>query len=174
MLESLITSKTRIKLLLKFFLNANTQSYLRSLEQEFGESTNAIRVELNRLEDVGLLKSESEGNRKLFGANIKHPLFNDIHNIIRKHIGIDKIIEEVVEKLGDLNKVYLVGDFARGIDGKIIDLYIIASKIDREYLARLIQKLEIKISRKIRVMVLKPKESKEYLEKEEVMLIWEN
>ena len=51
MLETLISSKTRIKLLLKFFLNSKTKSYLRNLESEFGESTNAIRVELNRLEN---------------------------------------------------------------------------------------------------------------------------
>ena len=55
MIETLISSKTRIKLLLKFFLNSNTTSYLRSLESEFGESTNAIRVELNRLENAGML-----------------------------------------------------------------------------------------------------------------------
>ena len=58
MLDSIITSKTRIKLLLKFFLNSETKSYLRNLEQEFGESTNGIRVELNRLEGAGLLKTE--------------------------------------------------------------------------------------------------------------------
>ena len=55
MIETLISSKTRIKLLLKFFLNSNTTAYLRSLESEFGESTNAIRIELNRLEEAGML-----------------------------------------------------------------------------------------------------------------------
>ena len=53
MLESLITSKTRIKLLLKFFLNSSTKAYLRGLEAEFGESTKAIRLELNRFEQIG-------------------------------------------------------------------------------------------------------------------------
>ena len=54
MLDSLITSKTRVKLL-KFFMNPETRSYLRSLAEEFGESTNAVRVELNRLEKAGIL-----------------------------------------------------------------------------------------------------------------------
>ena len=49
MLDTLISSQTRLKLLLKFFLNSSTSSYLRDLESEFGESTNAIRLELNRL-----------------------------------------------------------------------------------------------------------------------------
>ena len=52
MLDSLITSKTRIKLLLKFFLNTSTHAYLRGLADEFGESTNALRLELNHLENI--------------------------------------------------------------------------------------------------------------------------
>ena len=82
MLDSIITSKTRVKLLLKFFLNSQTKSYLRNLEQEFGESTNAIRLELNRLEGADLLRSEVTGNRKYFKANTEHPLFNDINNTV--------------------------------------------------------------------------------------------
>ena len=73
MLETLITSKTRIKLLLKFFLNIHNQGYLRSLESEFNESTNGIRQELNRFEHAGLLLTESEGNKKLYRANTNIP-----------------------------------------------------------------------------------------------------
>ena len=46
MIESLITSKTRTRLLLKFFLNPETRAHLRGLADEFGESTNGVRVEL--------------------------------------------------------------------------------------------------------------------------------
>ena len=99
MLDTLITSKTRIKLLLKFFLNSNSRSYLRNLESEFGESTNSIRLELNKFEQAGLLTTEVDGNKKYFRANTSHPLFNDIHNILLKTIGFDKIVERVVEKL---------------------------------------------------------------------------
>ncbi len=74
MLETLISSKTRIKLLLKFFLNSKTTSYLRGLESEFGDSTNAIRLELNRLEKAGMLTAFMQGNKKMFTANTDHPL----------------------------------------------------------------------------------------------------
>jgi len=53
-LDSLITSQTRVKLLLRFFLNPESRSYLRELAEEFGESTNSVRVELNRLTEAGL------------------------------------------------------------------------------------------------------------------------
>ncbi len=99
MIEALISSKTRIKLLLKFFLNCNTTAYLRSLESEFGESTNAIRIELNRLEKAGMLTSRLDGNKKIFQADISHPLYREIHNILLKHVGLDRIIEDVIERL---------------------------------------------------------------------------
>src|SRR5210317_1180432 len=109
MLDSIITSKTRIKLLLKFFLNSDTKSYLRNLEQEFGESSNAIRVELNRLENADLLHSEFTGNRKYFKANINHPLFKDINNIIKNSLGIDKLIDRIIIQIGNLDKAYITG-----------------------------------------------------------------
>ena len=82
MINTLITSQTRIKLLKKFFLNSGTKAHLRGLESEFGESSNGIRVELNRFENAGLLNSLRDGNKKVYQANPDHPLFGDIHNII--------------------------------------------------------------------------------------------
>lgn len=154
MLTTLISSKTRIKLLLKFFLNSNTTAYLRSLESEFGESSNAIRVELNKFEDAGMLSSHMKGNKKIFQANTKHPLFKEIHNIILKYVGIDQIVEEVVERLGDVEKVYLVGQFAKGIDSGIIDLVFLGN-VDKNYLIELVEKVEEVINRKIRYLVYK-------------------
>lgn len=63
MLELIITDEIRLKLLFKFFLNKQTTSYLRGLEAEFCESLNAIRMELYRLENAGLLNSSFSGNK---------------------------------------------------------------------------------------------------------------
>ena len=56
MLETLITSKTRLRLLIKFFINIANKGYLNSLANEFGESTNSVRKELNNLTSAGYLK----------------------------------------------------------------------------------------------------------------------
>ena len=175
MLGTLITSKTRIKLLLKFFLNSNSRSYLRNLETEFGESTNSIRLELNKFEKAGLLKSEVAGNKKFFSANTTHPLFIDIHNLLLKHIGFDKIIERVVNKLGNLDIVYIAGDFARGIDNNMIDLVFVGESINKEYLISLIEKTENLIKRKIRYIVFNEYEFESYkknLNDSEILLLW--
>ncbi len=175
MLDTLITSKTRVKLLLKFFLNSNSRSYLRNLESEFGESTNSIRLELNKFEKAGLLTTEVDGNKKFFRANTEHPLFIDIHSLILKHIGFDRIIEKVIDKLGNLKTVFVVGDFARGIDNKIIDLIFVGQKINKEYLIQLVEKTEDLIKKRIRYLVFDESEFDSYsenLKKTEILLLW--
>lgn len=158
MIEALISSKTRIKLLLKFFLNSNTKAYLRGLESEFGESSNAIRLEINRFEQAGMLTSEMVGNKKIFQANIEHPLFKEIHNILLKHVGIDHVIEQVVNRLGEVDRVYLIGDFSKGSDSNMIDLILIGN-IDKPYLINLIEKTEKFVHRKIRYIIYNEEES---------------
>ncbi len=174
MLQALITSKTRIKLLMKFFLNSRTTSYLRDLADEFGESTNAIRIELNHLEGAGLLESEKQGNKKIFKANRKHPLFDNIHQLLLRHTGIDQVVDHVAKKLGGLEQAYMVGSFARGMDHPVIDLILIGDDIDKQYLLQLIDKAEGLIDRKIRYMHVHREESAPILRKyPEALLLWQ-
>lgn len=157
MIETLISSKTRIKLLLKFFLNSSSRSYLRGLESEFGDSSNAIRLELNRFEKAGMLTSFTEGNRKYFKANTDHPLYSDVHGILMKYIGFDKIIDNVIERLGEIQEVYIVGQFSKGLDSPVIDL-MFTGDIDENYLIHLIRKAEDMINRKIRYIIYRNNE----------------
>ena len=173
MLETLITNKTRLKLLLKFFLNSNSSSYLRNLEAEFDESSNAIRIELNRFEEAGLLVSNSERNRKIFRANVKHPLFPDIHNILLKYIGFDQIIDKLVQKLAGIKKAYIIGDFAKGKDAKNIELVLIGTEFDKIYLDHLIAKVEELIKRKVSCLILNEQEEYQYLKHyPEAFVLW--
>jgi hypothetical protein len=158
MLDSLITSKTRMKLLLKFFSNTQTKAYLRSLADEFGESTNSIRVELNRLSEAGLLLHEQNGNTVLYKANAKNPFFKSLHQLVIKYMGVDDILESVVRKIGDLELAFITGDYARGIDSGVIDLVIVAHELDKVFLAHLHERAEEMSQRKIRLKTLSPDE----------------
>ena len=142
MLDSLIQSKTQLKLLLRFFLNPDSSAYLRGLAQEFDESTNAVRVELNRFEEAGLIQSHKEGNKKMYQVNKNFPMFSELQKIAFKHFGIDHIIEQVIEKLGDVEAVYLTGDLARGLDTNVVYVTLIGKEIDNNYLAKLVKKLK--------------------------------
>ena len=172
MLESLITNKTRLKLLLKFFLNKETTGYLRNLEQEFGESTNAIRIELNRFESAGLLTTHLSGNKKYFRANTRYPLYKEINSILKKTIGIDQITERIITNIGNLEEAYLVGDLASGRDSAVVDLLLIGQEINHHLLSDLAQKTEKKIKRRIRYLVLPPNEKARYLKNTPSLLIW--
>ena len=159
MLESLITSKTRIKLLLKFFINPLTKSYLRELAKEFDVSTNSIRLELNRLEKSNLLISETQGRTVQYKANTKNTLFKDIRSVVLKYVGIDSLIENIISKIGELSSAYIIGDSAHGMDTGIIDIVLIGN-IDKNVLNQLVEKTEKLINRKIKWLILEEKEFK--------------
>ena len=153
MLESLITSKTRLRLLVKFFINIANKGYLNSLANEFGESTNSVRKELNNLSSAGYLKKHNENNKVVYKANDSHPLFKIIQKIIHKHLGIEEILETVYNRIGDVKKVVLLGDYAKGIDSGTIEVLIVGENINKEYLDLISPKIEKKIKRKVNFFV---------------------
>ena len=174
LLDSLITSKTRIKLLLKFFLNPGTRAYLRGLATEFGESTNAIRVELNRLTEAKLLKSVNSGRTVEYRANKQHSLFKDLQSVVKKFVGLDKVAEELAAKLGDIQAAYVIGDYAKGNDSGLIDL-VLVGQVDDEKLKEVTKKTEELIDRKIRTLVLAPTDLEKLqsrLDIEHALFIW--
>tara|TARA_R110001592_G_scaffold105385_3_gene296330 strand:+ start:102422 stop:102898 length:477 start_codon:yes stop_codon:yes gene_type:complete len=138
----------------KFFSNSKNRGYLRGLAEEFGESTNSIRIELNRLSKAGLINWENEGKTKSYQANTIHPLYQELRSIVSKYLGFDTLIEQVVQGLGSVDKAIIQGDYAEGKDTGTIELTIIGSSIDLDYLDFLINKTEEKINRKLKVKVL--------------------
>ena len=154
MLDSLITSKTRVKLLIKFFSNPGNRGYLRGLAEEFKESTNSIRVELNRLSEAGLLVSEPNGKTKNYKANQQHPLYGEMQSIVAKYLGFDRLVEVVIKNLGNVQKAIVLGDYAKGKDTGTIELMLVGEEINLEYLDFLVEKAENKIKRKVKVQVV--------------------
>ena len=171
----LIASKTRIKLLTRFFFNPKTRSYLRELAKESNVSTNAVRQELNQLTKTRLLKSEKSGRQVHYMANTEHPLFPELKSMVSKVMGIDQVIDSIVTRLGDLEWAYLIDDYAEGKDTGIIDLLLVGN-IDQYHLNDLSRKTERYIKRKIRTLVLSGDEYKEFEPKLKTcphILIWE-
>jgi len=149
MLNSLITSKTRLRVLVKFFIRAANKGHLNSLASEFGESTNGVRKELNKLKDAGYLVSNKEQNKVIYRANTKHPLYSVLQQLVKKHLRLDEMVETIVKRIGDVQKIILIGDYARGIDSGLIEVLLIANDINLEYIDELEKKLKNKIGRKV-------------------------
>jgi DNA-binding transcriptional ArsR family regulator len=153
LLSGLISSKTRVKLLMRFFLNPQTRSYLRELAKEFDVSTNAVREELNQLTRTHLLKSERSGRQVFYMANTEHSLFPELRSMIQKVMGIDQVIDGIVNRIGKLECAYLIDDYAAGKDSGIIDILLVGN-IDHYHLNDLTRKTESYVKRKIRTLVI--------------------
>lgn len=137
----------------KLLLNPASRVYLRGLQKELGVSSNTVRLELNKLSEMRLIEmqeGDAKSKVKHYAVNTSHPLFTSLRNIILQHVGLDQIIEQVIAKLGDVDKVYLTGDLAQGKNSSFIDLVIVGD-IDKIYLHKLVDKVEPLIGKKIRV-----------------------
>jgi len=155
LLETLITSKTRLRLLIKFFVAATNTGYLNGLAQEFGESTNAIRKELNHLAVAGYLTKNKENNKIQYLANERHPLFSSLQRIVHQHLGLELIAEQVIDRMGDVQTISLVGDYAKGRDTGTIEIVICGHQLNRDYLVGLNKKIENQIDRRLHIKIAK-------------------
>tara|TARA_B100000575_G_C23082326_1_gene623615 strand:- start:91 stop:600 length:510 start_codon:yes stop_codon:yes gene_type:complete len=149
MLDELITSKTRLRLLIKFFVSQANKGYLNGLANEMGESTNSIRKELNHLYNAGYLNKIKKNNKVEYNVNSLHPLYDTLRKVVLKHLGLEDIVEAVLEKMGSVDKIILVGDYAKGIDSGIIEIFLIGKKLNTEYISNLENKIEKLINRKV-------------------------
>jgi predicted DNA-binding protein YlxM (UPF0122 family) len=175
-LAGLIGSKTRVKLLMRFFFNPEARSYLRELAKEFNVSTNAVREELNQLKKTDLLTSEKNGRQVFYKANTRHALFPELKSMVSKVMGIDQVVDSIIERLGNLESAYLIDDYAEGKDTGIIDI-ILVGDIDHYHLNDLSRKTERYIKRKIRSLVLSRAEYQQLLpelKNRPILLIWES
>jgi len=149
MLGELITSKTRLRLLIKFFVSQANKGYLNGLATEMGESTNAIRKELNHLQGAGYLKKIKVNNKIEYKADTEHPLFNVLRKVVLKHLGLEDVVETVLERMGNVDKIILIGDYAKGNDSGLIEVFLIGQGLNMDYIAQLEKKIEKLIGRKI-------------------------
>jgi len=151
-LSELITSKTRLRLLLKFFSRPGVRGHLRGLAEEFGESTNSIRLELKKLEQAGLFRKVSEGQKNVYYVDERNTFHSELVILVSKYLGFDQIINDLLSKVGEIKEVYIVGDYARGIDGGLIEVVVVGN-IQPMEIAQIVKSIENKISRKINLAI---------------------
>lgn len=122
MFGELIGSKTRAALLRLFFLSPEGRFYLRQAARAVGRNPNAVRLELERLERVGLLKSEREANLKYYSLNKQNPLVKELGGVVLAEDSLErkeKALQEFVSKStlahkGEIEDITVFGSYARG------------------------------------------------------------
>ncbi len=136
-------------MLIKFFVNAANNGYLNGLANEFNESTNSIRKELNNLSNAGYLQKSKNNNKIIYHANTSHPMFGVLQKIVRQHLGLEEIVETVIDRIGDVDQIALTGEYAKGIDSGNIEIIINGKNVNKDYLDSIKPKIKRKIGRDV-------------------------
>ena len=151
-LNGLITSKVRIQILMRLFLNPDRKAYLRELSNEFDVSPSQVKTELDHLSEAGLLQKSREGRQVNYAADTQHSLYPELNSMVRKAMGMDRILDSIVKRLGNLEQAFVIDDYAEGKDTGLIDLVLVGD-INRKNLEDLVGKTEKYIQRRIRTLV---------------------
>jgi len=89
-------------------------------------------------------------------------LFSNLQDIIRNYLGFDRLLEAVLERMGEVNEVILTGDYAQGIDSGTIEVLINGDSLNESYLEHLTGRIEELIDRKVKFKInqeIDPKDS---------------
>jgi len=159
LLQTLISSRVRVKLLTLFLMHPDQEHHLKGLVRELDENNNALRRELNRLERIGLLDSQRKGRAKLYRTNRQHPIYLELRAIILKTTGLGQILRDEIANLGQIDFAFIYGSYAEGEDDTWSDIdLLIVGQVDLENLRRLLQDLEQRLGREINETVYSPQE----------------
>ena len=126
---------------------------MRGLAEELGDSTNSIRVELNKLEEAGLLQRQVSGQKMVYQVNKSNPFYFNLVSMVSKYLGFDELIESLLEQVGDLKEAYVVGDYARGADSGTIEL-VLVGKLHADVVDDLVDRVSKRINRRIVYLVI--------------------
>ena len=72
-----------------------------------------------------------------------------MQKVVFKHLGLEDVVENVLERMGNVDKIILVGDYAKGTDSGLIEVFLIGQELNMEYISQLEDKIEDLIGRKV-------------------------
>jgi len=162
MLKQLLGSRTRISILKLFVFSPDKEYYIREIERLIKEPFDPLRMELRRLENIGLLKSRTSGRQKYYSVNPNHTLFPDIKSIILKTVGIGDLLKSSFSKKGDIFTAFIYGSYAKDVEQveSDIDIFVIGNISSKE-LQGVVSNIENKTKREINSTVYSLEELRE-------------
>lgn len=153
-LNDLIVSKVRVKMIEAFFQKADSMLYVREITRMINEEINAVRRELERLLEYGLIKSEQRGNRLYYSLNKRYLFYQELQQMVAKSTGLGRKLRRLRRKLGTLEYVMFSGRYVRGLkpERDEVDILIIGDVVLPE-LEALMREEQQRIGREINYAV---------------------
>lgn len=160
LLEELIISRVRVKMLELFFSDPSGMYHVRDIVRKVGEEINAVRRELAHLEKAGLLSKEQRANRLFYQVRRDYPLFYELVELIAKTTGLGKDILKNKAKLGKIKYAMFSGRFVRRLPhkgGSDVDMLIVGNVVLPE-LGNLVKQEEARGERELNYTVMTEEE----------------
>lgn len=113
LLEDIVISRVRVKLLNLFLQNPGQIYHVREIVRRTDEEINAVRRELSHMESVGMLSKEQRANRLYYSFRKDYPLYYDILSIVMKSTNLGGAILKNKVKLGKIKFAMFSGRYTR-------------------------------------------------------------
>lgn len=130
-LTDFMVSRVRAKLIRIFLSHPSEMYYVRELTRLAKEEINAVRRELARMQEKGMVKNESRGNRLYYQFRDSYPFYPELLSIVAKTSSLGKQIIGNKSKLGFIKYAFISTKFARGEKrtAQEVDLVVIGKVI---------------------------------------------
>jgi len=157
MLEHLFGSQTRVMLLRLFLLNTGKSYFVREISRKVKKQLNAVRRELGKLEENGVITSKKQEDKKYFTANTEYYLYSELKSLLLKsQMSIERSLVKSVKDLGSIRYLILTGIFVERPQDSV-DMLIVG-RVNRKRLNALIQQFQGQFSREVNYTVMTPEE----------------
>lgn len=125
MLQYIIPSKVRRKILELFFHNIEDSYYLRDIVRKVNEEVNAVKRELDILHEGKVLTREKRLNKVFYTLNKNYLFFDEFLRIFTKQSILATLISKNSSKLGKLKFIALSTKFPKKVQIKEDEIYLL-------------------------------------------------
>lgn len=160
MLEDIIISRVRVKILTLFLSHPSVIFHVRDIVRRCNEEINAVRRELAHMEKAGMVAKEQRANRLFYAMRREYPLYCELLALIGKTSGLGWEILKNKAKLGKIKFAMISGALLRGIpkqDASDVDLLVVGTVVLPE-LAQLVKAEEVRRERELNYTVMTEEE----------------
>jgi DNA-binding transcriptional ArsR family regulator len=164
LLAKVLSSRVRAGIFEALFGHDREAIHLRELQRRVGLSLGAVRQDIEKLAEMGLVIRRRDGNRLYYRANESHPIFPDICQMVLKTVGLADVLARALRD-DDIKSAFIFGSVAQGVEKSEsdIDLFIVGA-IGLRKVSSLLSGIGNRVGREINPHVLTVEELRQRVE----------
>lgn len=158
-LSNALFAKVQQRVLALIFGHPERSFYTSEIVRKVDSGVGAVERELSKLERSGLVSIQRIGNQKHYRANQAAPIFEELHGLVEKTVGLTETIKKSFEPYANVIKcAFVYGSVATGTNtaDSDIDLIVIGDDLNYVDLYTAARNVEQKIRRRVNPLFLSP------------------